>query len=288
MAAHLDPRTELSEFLRTRRARLKPADVGLAEFGGRRRVQGLRREELAQLAGVSMAYYTRFEQGNARNVSAEVLDAISRALKLSDAEHAHLLHLAKPKHRPAEERQQVRPTLLDMLAAIEDVPAYLWGRRSDVLAWNRMASAVFGDWSARSPRDRNWARIAFLDPASRHIFADWETKAVDVVGHLRWYAGRHADDPLLADLLRELTTNSADFRRMWATHDVKRKTHGTMRLTNQLAGDLTLRYETFTLPDDEDQSLAIYHAEPGSPSEEALHLLASWHAAGAGRAVANS
>jgi transcriptional regulator with XRE-family HTH domain len=278
---HLDPRTELSEFLRTRRARLKPADLGLAEYGRRRRVQGLKREELAQLAGVSVAYYTRLEQGNARNVSVEVLDAISRALKLSDAEHAHLLHLAKPKQQkrgPAPQRQQVRPPLLDLLTALEGVPAYVWGRRSDVLAWNRMASAVFGDWAARAPQDRNWARITFLDPTARRRFADWETKASDVVGHLRLDAGQHADDPLLAELIEELCTNSVDFRTMWTTHDVKRKSHGSMRLMHPLAGELTLRYETFTLPCDEEQSMAIYHAEPGSASEEALRLLASWGA----------
>ncbi|MDP9844091.1 transcriptional regulator with XRE-family HTH domain [Streptosporangium lutulentum] len=129
---HLDPRTELSEFLRTRRARLKPADVGLAEYGRRRRVPGLRLEELARLAGVSMAYYTRLEQGNGRNVSVEALDAISGALELSDAEHAHLLHLAKPKQhrrRPAPQRQWVRPALLELLTAMEGVPAYVWGRR---------------------------------------------------------------------------------------------------------------------------------------------------------------
>jgi transcriptional regulator with XRE-family HTH domain len=272
----LDPRAELSEFLRSRRARLTPTDVGLAEYGRRRRVPGLRREELAQLAGLSVAYYTRLEQGNANNVSAEVLNAISGALKLSDAEHAHLLHLAKPQRRPALSRQQVRPAVLETLSAIEGVPAYVWGRRSDVLAWNRLASAVFGDWEARAPRDRNWARIAFLEPAARQRFLDWAAKAIDVVGHLRFYAGQHPDDPLLADLIGELSTESADFRAMWAAHNVKRKTHGSMRLMNPLAGELALRYETFSLPGDEEQSLAIYHAEPGSASERALRQLANW------------
>ncbi|MCI2423744.1 helix-turn-helix domain-containing protein [Saccharopolyspora sp. K220] len=278
---HLDPRTELSEFLRTRRARLKPADVGLAEYGRRRRVPGLRREELAQLAGVSVAYYTRLEQGNGRNVSGEVLDAISGALKLSDAEHAHLLHLAKPKQqkrRPAPQRQQVRPALLELLTALEGVPAYVWGRRTDVLAWNRTASALFGDWAARAPQERNWARLTFLDPTARRLFVDWESKASDVVGNLRLDAGQHADDPVLAALIGELSMKSEDFRRLWAAHDVKKKSHGSMRLMNPLAGELTLRYETFALPGDQEQSLATYHAEPGSASEEALRLLASWGA----------
>ncbi|MFF3945941.1 helix-turn-helix domain-containing protein [Streptomyces sp. NPDC001902] len=277
---HLDARSELNEFLRTRRARLKPADVGLAEYG-RRRVPGLRREELAQLAGVSVAYYTRLEQGNGRNVSVEVLAAISRALRLSEAEHAHLLHLAKPKRRkprPAPELRQVRPELRELLSALEGVPAYVWGRRTDVLAWNRTASALFGDWAERAPEDRNWARITFLDPAARRLFADWESKAADVVGQLRMDAGRHVDDPALAALVGELSMRSADFRSLWGAHDVKRKSHGGMRLLHPLAGALTLRYETLALPGDEEQSLSTYHAEPGSASEEALRLLASWGA----------
>jgi transcriptional regulator with XRE-family HTH domain len=276
----MDPRTELSEFLRTRRARLTPADVGLPEFGRRRRVPGLRREELAQLAGVSVAYYTRLEQGNGRNVSVEVLDAISAALKLSDAEHAHLLHLAKPrqqqKRRPTPQRQQVRPALLELLSAIDSVPAYVWGRRTDVLAWNRTASALFGDWDARAPQDRNWARIVFLDPQARNLFADWESKASDVVGQLRMDAGQHANDPALNELIGELSVRSDEFRTMWATHNVKRKTYATMDLVHPLVGAISLHYETFTLPGDQEQFLSTYHAEPASPSAEALRLLASW------------
>ncbi|MGW9129781.1 helix-turn-helix domain-containing protein [Streptomyces sp. NPDC055681] len=277
----LDPRAELSEFLRTRRARLKPADVGLADHSRRRRVPGLRREELAQVAGVSAAYYTRFEQGHARNVSHEVLDAISRVLKLSDTEHAHLLRLAQPERhqpRPATPRQQVRPAVQELLTAMEGVPAYVWGRRSDVLAWNQTASALFGDWAARAPQERNWARITFLDPASRKLFTDWESKAYDVVGQLRLGASLHSDDALLASLIGELSMMSEDFRRLWAAHDVKKKTHGTMRLSHPLIGELTLRYETLALPGDQEQSLTTYHAKPGSPSEEALRLLASWGA----------
>ena len=275
----LDPRMELGDFLRTRRARLKPADVGLADYGGRRRVPGLRREELAQVSGVSAAYYTRLEQGNAHNVSLEVLDAISRALMLSEAEHVHLLRLAQPRQRrprPAPQRQRVRSTLVELLSAMEGVPAYVWGRRTDVLAWNHTASALFGDWGARAPQDRNWARITFLDPAARRLFVDWESKAYDVVAQLRLGAGLHADDPQLAALIGELSLKSEDFRRLWAAHDVKKKTHGGMRMMHPLVGELTLRYETFTLSGDREQSLTSYHAEPGSPSEEALGLLASW------------
>ncbi|QRP49751.1 helix-turn-helix domain-containing protein [Amycolatopsis sp. FDAARGOS 1241] len=276
----LDPRAELSEFLRSRRARLKPSDVGLPEYGRRRRVPGLRREELAQVAGVSVAYYTRLEQGNGRNVSLEVLTAISSALKLSETEHAHLLHLAKPKpahRRPAApRRQQVRPVLQEMLSAIETVPAYVWGRRTDVLAWNRTASALFGDWAQRAPQDRNWARVVFLDAGAKTLFADWPAKAADVVGQLRLDAGRHPNDPLLTELVGELSVKSEEFRTLWAAHNVKRKTHDTLRLRHPLVGELSVRYETFVLPGDQEQALSIYHAEPATPSEEALRLLASW------------
>ncbi|AEW99142.1 DNA-binding protein (plasmid) [Streptantibioticus cattleyicolor NRRL 8057 = DSM 46488] len=277
--APLDRRAELSEFLRTRRARLKPEDVGLPGSSRHRRVPGLRREELAQLAGISVAYYTRLEQGNGRNVSAEVLDAIARALRLSGAERAHLFHLTNPaQHRkktPARP-QQVRPALRQLLDSLEGVPAYVMGRRADVLAWNRMASAVFGDWGALPPRDRNWARLVFLRPGFRDIFLEWETKAYDVVSFLRMDAGCHPDDPQLSALVGELSVKSEDFRRLWATHDVKEKGHGVKRLRHPLVGDLTLSFETFRLPDDPDQALILYHAEPGSPSAESLRLLASW------------
>lgn len=276
----LDQRAELSEFLRTRRARLKPADVGLAEHGRRRRVPGLRREELARLAGVSVAYYTRLEQGNARNVSAEVLNAISGALKLSEAEHTHLLHLSKPKQkrRSTPQRQQVRPAVLELLTAMEGVPAYVWGRRTDVLAWNRTASALFGDWEARAPEERNWAKITFLDPPARQFFADWDAKAADVVGQLRLDAGLHPDDPLLAALIGELSMKSEEFRTLWAAHHVKRRSYGSVRIMHTLAGELTVHYETFLLPGDQEQHLETYHAEPASPSEEALRLIVSWGA----------
>ncbi|MCX5331740.1 helix-turn-helix domain-containing protein [Streptomyces sp. NBC_00140] len=275
----LDRRAELSEFLRTRRARLKPEDVGLPDFGRHRRVPGLRREELAQLAGVSVAYYTRLEQGNGRNVSAEVLDAISRALRLTDAEHAHLTHLAKPKQHKKKQTgrtQQVRGSLLHLLDSMDGFPAYVTGRRSDVLAWNRMAAAVFGDWSELPPQDRNWARMVFLRPEYRDLFVEWDSKATDMVSYLRMDAGCHPDDPRLSALVGELSVKSEEFRRLWATHDVKEKGYGIKRLRHPLVGDLTLSFESFRLPDDSEQTLITYHAEPGSPSAEALRLLASW------------
>ncbi|NEA99684.1 helix-turn-helix transcriptional regulator [Streptomyces sp. SID13726] len=276
----LDRRAELSEFLRTRRARLKPEDVGLPDFGRHRRVPGLRREELAQLAGVSVAYYTRLEQGNGRNVSSEVLDAIARALRLTDAEHAHLTHLARPKQRKKKataRTEQVRGTVRQLVDSIE-VPAYISGRHADILAWNRMAAAVFGDWSELPVQERNWARLVFLRPEYRELFVPWEQKAYDVVSSLRMSAGCHPDDPRLSALIGELSVKSEEFRRLWATHDVKEKSHGVKQLRHPLVGELTLNFESFPLSDGSEQVLVTYHADPGSPSAEALRLLASWGA----------
>ncbi|MDN0195392.1 helix-turn-helix transcriptional regulator [Streptomyces sp. S.PNR 29] len=288
----LDRRAELSEFLRTRRARLKPEDVGLPVFGRHRRVPGLRREELAQLAGVSVAYYTRLEQGNGRNVSAEVLDSIARALRLTDAEHAHLTHLAKPKQhkrKRAARAQQVRGALLQLLDTLDGIPAYVVGRRSDILAWNRMAAAVFGDWAELPAQERNWARLVFLKPEYRDLFVEWDQKASDMVSYLRMDAGCHPDDPQLSALVGELSVKSEEFRRLWATHDVKEKSYGVKRLRHPLVGELTLSFETFRLVDDEEQCLITFHAEPGSASADALRLLASWgtDAARAGAAGAS-
>jgi transcriptional regulator with XRE-family HTH domain len=278
VALQVDPRAELSEFLRTRRARLKPEDVGLRSFGRYRRVPGLRREELAQLAGVSVAYYTRLEQGNGRYVSAEVLDAIASALRLSDAEHAHLTHLAKPKQKrkPAGRTQQVRGHLRTLLDTMDGVPASIVGRRSDILAWNRMTAAVFGDWAELPTQEQNWARLVFLRPEYRDLLVDWEHKANDVVSQLRMDAGSHPNDPRLSALVGELSVKSEEFRRLWAAHDVKEKCRGVQRLHHPLVGELELRLDAFHLADDHEQMLLTYHAEPGSSSAEALRLLASW------------
>ncbi|MET8507687.1 helix-turn-helix transcriptional regulator [Streptomyces sp. NPDC004787] len=278
----MDLSAELSEFLRTRRARLKPQDVGLPEFGRHRRVPGLRREELAQLAGVSVAYYTRLEQGNGKNVSMEVLDSIARALRLSDTERAHLTHLAKPtakkRQRGAAARpQQVRPGVAHLLEALEGVPAFVVGRRLDILAWNRMARALMGDFPAWEPRERNMARMVFLDPNARDLYVDWECKAVEVVSVLRLYAGLHPDDQELLSLVGELSVRSEEFRSLWAAHTVTDKGHGRKRLRHPLVGEMTLGYESLKVSgDDPDQVLVTYHAEPGSPSADALRLLAQW------------
>ncbi|MFD9335911.1 helix-turn-helix transcriptional regulator [Streptomyces sp. NPDC060028] len=277
-----DQRTELGEFLRSRRARLRPEDVGLPDHGRHRRVPGLRREELALLAGVSVAYYTRLEQGSGHNVSAEILDAIARALRLGDTETEHLNHLAQPrprKRRAAPRPQQVRPGVRTLLDAMEDVPAYLVGRRQDVIGWNRLAAAVFGDFGALAPKERNLVRLTFLDPATVELFTDWECRACEVVSNLRVYAGTHPDDEQLSALVGELSVKNEEFRRLWAAHTVgDNKTHGVKRLRHPLVGELDLSFETLALPDDSAQFLVTYHPAPDSPSADALRLLSSWSA----------
>ncbi|MFC3895450.1 helix-turn-helix transcriptional regulator [Lentzea rhizosphaerae] len=271
-----DPRTELSEFLRSRRARLSPDDVGLPQYGRTRRVPGLRREELAQLAGVSVAYYTRLEQGNGRNVSTEVLDSIARALRLNDAERAHLHNLAHSKPgKKKTVRSQIRPALKNLLDNV-GVPAYIGGRRSDIHAWNPMAAALFGDWGELEPRERNWARLIFLRPSYQDLFVDWQSKAADVVAFLRMDAGCYPDDPELAALVGELSVKSEMFRQLWARHDVKEKAFGTKKVRHPLVGDMTLSWETLRMPSEPDLFFTTYHAEPGTASAEALQLLASW------------
>ncbi|WP_078963051.1 helix-turn-helix transcriptional regulator [Streptomyces sp. XY533] len=277
----LDQRACLGESLRSRRARLRPEDVGMTDYGRRRRVPGLRREELAQLAGVSVAYYTRLEQRDGHNVSAEVLDAIARALRLDGTERAHLMDLARPKarrRRQSRRPQQVRPALRTLMDAMDGVPAYLVGHRQDVIGWNRLAAAVFGDFGALPAAERNLVRLMFLDPATAELYGEWECQACWVVSNLRLYAGQHPDDEQLSALVGELSVKNEEFRRLWAAHTVADKTHGVKLLRHPLVGEMRLSFETLTLPDDPTQSLITFHAEPGSASEDALRLLASWDA----------
>ncbi|MCX4805363.1 helix-turn-helix transcriptional regulator [Streptomyces sp. NBC_01214] len=284
----LDQRACLGEFLRSRRARLRPEDVGLPDHGRRRRVPGLRREELAQLAGVSVAYYTRLEQRDGHNVSVEVLDALARALRLDGSERAHLMDLARPKaHRRRHSRrpQQVRPELRTLMDAMCGVPAYLVGHRQDVIGWNRLAAAVFGDFGALPAAERNLVRLVFLDPATAELYGEWECRACEVVSNLRMYAGQHPDDEQLSALVGELSVKNEEFRRLWAAHTVAEKTHGEKVLRHPLVGELRLSFETLKLPDDPAQSLVTFHAAPGSPSADALRLLASWSAPSAPSAV---
>jgi transcriptional regulator with XRE-family HTH domain len=272
----VDKRRELGQFLKSRRGRLQPEDVGLETYG-QRRVPGLRRSELAQLAGVSVDYYVRLEQGRAGHPSEGVLDAIARALSLDDAERAHVYDLARPPQRRRRETrpERVRPEVQRLVELLNGVPAMVMGRRMDVLAWNALAAALTVDWGALPAEHRNAARHFFLDEGARHLYVDWEENARDTVANLRLAAGRHPDDPELASLIGELSMKSEVFRRWWAHHDVKEKAHGTKRLRHPIVGELTLSYESLALPADADQLLVIYTTEPGSESEMALHLLAS-------------
>jgi transcriptional regulator with XRE-family HTH domain len=271
---------EIREFLRTRRARITPEQAGLAPDRSARRVPGLRREEVAQLAGVSVDYYVRLERGRAQGVSEAVLDAVARALQLDEVERAHLFDLAQPtaaRSRPQRPLavQRVRPVLYRVLDSLS-VPAFVEGRRLDVLAANRLHHALFTDFEARPRRERNFARYVFLDEAAHTLYTDWEQVAGNVVSALRLYAGRHPDDPQLTELIGDLSVHSEVFRRMWADRNVVAHTTGTKRFHHPLVGDLTLDYAVLAVEGDAEQTLVIYTPEPASPSAEALNILASW------------
>lgn len=268
---------ELGDFLKARRAALDPSDLGLPTGFNQRRVAGLRREELAQLAGISVDYYTRLEQGRARNVSDSVLDSLSRALRLHRDEATYLRNLAAPKRkRVARPRvQRVRPELQLMLNTIQ-TPAFVFGRYLDVLAWNPLGSALSFDFAAFAPGERNIPKMFFLDERARDLHPEWDTVAKEVVANLRAESGKYPDDPYLAQLVGELSLGSEEFRKLWAKHKVREKAHAWKVMINPVVGELRLRYETLRLPDDQDQALVIYTPEPGSDSERALRLLASW------------
>jgi transcriptional regulator with XRE-family HTH domain len=270
--------TELREFLRSRRARITPEEAGLSPQQGTRRVPGLRREEVAQLAGVSVDYYVRLERGRSLNVSESVLDAVARALHLNDTERSHLFAVARPtrtRRRPMSP-QRVRPGLYRVLDTLTDIPAIVLGRRLDVLASNRLARAFYTDFDALPHRERNMARYVFLDESVRELYTDWESAARGIVASLHLYAGHQPHDPQLAELIGDLSLRNRDFRRWWADHDVLSRTHGTKQYHHPVVGDLTLDYEALNPTGDPDQTLGLHTAKPGSPSEHALRLLASW------------
>ncbi|MEU1025801.1 helix-turn-helix transcriptional regulator [Streptomyces sp. NPDC005904] len=273
----MDFRTELATFLRSRRARLRPEDVGVRPFGGRRRVPGLRREELAQLAGVSVDYYVRLEQGRSQNVSDSVLDAVAGALRLDAAERAHLGHLTRAlRDAPTQNLapQPVRAGIQVLLGALDEVPAYVLGRRLDILASNRLARLLFGDFDALPAERRNVAWLHFLDPDARERYPDWEQTARDTVAALRMDLGRYPCDDRLCGLLGELSVRSDDFNRLWAEHHVRENSHGPQRIRHPATGELPLLRETLRLPDEPDQTLVTYVAEPGSQAHTALSALA--------------
>jgi transcriptional regulator with XRE-family HTH domain len=277
----VDPAKDIAEFLTSRRAKVTPEQVGLPSYGPRR-VKGLRREEVASLAGVSVEYYKRLERGSASGVSDGVLEALAGALQLDDAERAHLHDLARAvnpvaprRRRPAQQR--LRPVVQRI---VDDMgsPAIVRNSRVDYLYANRLGRALYAPVFESREQPPNSARFAFLDPAAHDFYADWERTAKDLVAHLRSEAGRNPYDKHLADLVGELSTRSPEFRTWWAAHNVRYHQTGIKRLHHPTVGDLELSYEVMELSADTGLTVSVYSAEPGSRSAEALDLLASWTA----------
>jgi hypothetical protein len=282
----MDTRSDIREFLTTRRARLTPEQAGLPNFGGRRRVPGLRREEVALLAGMSVEYYVRFERGNATGVSEAVLEGISRALQLDDAERTHLHDLVRaanegarpPQRRRAARQHRVRPGVQQLLDAMTSVPAIVQNGRLDIIAANRLGMALFSEMYLQPPRPANFGRFLFLDPRARAFYLDWEDAAQQTVALLRTEAGRAPYDRSLSDLVGELSTRSDAFRTLWASHDVREHRTGTKRIHHPVVGDLQLNYEGMELSWERGLLFLAYTAEPGSASHDGLQLLANWAA----------
>ena len=281
----MDTRNEIRDFLTSRRARITPEQAGLPAYGGHRRVAGLRREEVALLAGVSIDYYTRLERGNARGASDAVLDALARALQLDEAERAHLFDLvraanvnmpARAPRRPA--RQQVRPSVQRILDSMATTPAYVRNGRLDILAANRLGRALFSPVFDSPAQPVNPARFLFLDPRGPEFYVEWERQAQDTVAMLRSEVGRNPHDRALSGLIGELSTRSEAFRTWWAAHNVRFHRTGVKRLHHPVVGDLTLAFEALDLAADEGLRISAYTAEPGTASHDALNLLASWTA----------
>ena len=276
---------ELGDFLRARRAERDPHQAGFPDDGRLRRVPGLRREELAQLAHVSVDYVVRLEQGRTRRVSRPVLDALADALQLVPDERAYLLALADVA--PASPQRQLRrpevaPRLLKLLDTMHDVPAMVLHRGMDVLAWNRAAAALLTDFGALPPAERNLIRLTFLDAPFRALYADWPRAARECVAVLRMEAGRTPHDPALAALVGELSVRDPDFRTWWASHRVRGPRQLTKTYLHPVVGSLTLDVQQFTVDTHPEQFLVAYTAPPDSPSGEALEFLLRWMAGGTG------
>ncbi|WP_199191736.1 helix-turn-helix transcriptional regulator [Amycolatopsis sp. CA-126428] len=275
---------ELADFLRRARSQSDPTRAGLPPDGRVRRVAGLRREEVALLAGVSTDYYARLEQGRRITPSPAVVEAIGRALGLDQAGRAHLQDLIGRTSAPARRRsravQRVRPGLYQLLDALDGEPALILGRRTDVLAANRMAAALFTDFDRLPPAQRNYARWMFLDDEARSLFVDWSDQARAAVESLRLEVGRDPDDRGTVELVAELREHSHEFDQWWEQHRVHQRTHGSKRLRHPMVGDLTVEYETLAPPGDPGTTIYVYTTEVDSPSRRAMDLLASWTATG--------
>lgn len=282
----MDSRDDLRQFLTSRRERLTPAQAGLPHFGGRRRVKGLRREEVALLAGVSTEYYVRLERGNGAGVSDAVLDGISRALQLDEAEHAHLYDLVRaanqnrhrgPRRRPARS-PRVGANVLQLVDAMHDVPVFVQNGRLDAVATNRLGAALFSEMFVLPQRPVNAAHFTFLDPRAQAFYRDWTGTARQIVALLRAEAGRAPHDRVLTDLVGELATRSDLFRTLWTAHDVRVHRTGSKYVHHPVVGDLDLTFEAMDLISAPGLQLLAFSAPPGSSSSDGLRLLATWAA----------
>lgn len=272
--AHLN---ELGEFLKARRSELSPRTVGLPDSHGRRRVAGLRREEVALLTAISTDYYTRLEQGRLQP-STPVLSTLVRVLHLSDDQRDYLFELAgkqtaRPRRRAA---QKVRPQLRRLMDDLSTTPAMVLGRRMDILAWNPLASALVTDFSRIPEKQRNYIRLLFTDATLKELYADWETVARTAVAQLRMQAAKYPGDPHLSSLVGELSVRDADFRQWWGGHLVSSVSVGTKKFHHPIAGELLLDWDTLACSTDVEQELVVWTAEPGTPSYEGLRFLSSW------------
>jgi transcriptional regulator with XRE-family HTH domain len=284
----MDAKSEIRDFLTSRRARITPQDAGLKTFGARR-VAGLRREEVATLAGLSVDYYNRLERGNLGGASDSVLDALADALRLDEAERAHLFDLARASQPSAGRRrrsaaQTVRPSVQWMLDSMTASAAFAENGHLDALGANRLGRALYPAlFGANRRQPANWARFVFLDPVAPGFYGDWNRAAKDCVAILRSEAGRNLHDRELSDLVGELATRSEDFRVLWAAHNVRLHTKGVKRFNHPVVGELELSFERLEVTADAGLMIVAYTAEPGSRSAEAFDLLASWAATEAGR-----
>ena len=279
----MDNRAEVKAFLSSRRARITPEQAGLTSYSRNRRVPGLRRSEVADLAGVSVEYYSQLERGNLRGVSDSVLDALARALRLDEAERAHLVDLVRAagpatRARRKPQAQQVRPSVARVLNGMTAGPAFVHNGCLDVLAANALAEALFAPVYADPARPANHARFTFLAPRARDFWIDWERAADDAVAMLRTEVGRDPHDKGLIDLVGELSTRSDAFRVRWAAHDVRLHRAGLKHMRHPVVGELHLSYDVMELAADPGLSLIAFSAEAGSPDDDALQLLASWAA----------
>ncbi|GGF04337.1 helix-turn-helix transcriptional regulator [Mycetocola zhadangensis] len=275
-----DTRAEIREFLSSRRARIAPEDTGLTAFGGNRRVPGLRREEVALLTGVSVDYYVRLERGNLAGASESVLDALARTLRLDDAEREYLFDLARASaptlHKKKRASTTVRPAVQQVLDALADAPAWVRNGRHDILAANRMGRALYAPVFDDPRRPVNTTRFTYLNPAAREFWRDYDRIANDAAAMLRLEAGRNPHDPDLINLVGELSTQSELFRERWASRDVMHHRSGVKRLHHPVVGDLDLNFESMELPSEPGLVMNVYTAPAGSPTADALRVLASW------------